>query len=92
MKDPITESYKKNGALLTLRPLDAFILEEAGLGELDAIGNSGEHLGFHVPGSKVDTVRSGDEPILSLVGGWKISRGEPDILSHREEIDTSVVF
>jgi len=87
MKNSVTAAYKRSGALLTLHPMDAFLLENQGLGSHDPMGDAEGLLGFHVPGDKVDEVVSGEHPVLHLVGGWMLARGDVDRLVGIREVE-----
>ena len=88
----LTESFRKYGAILSVEEHDARILIIRDLANFELLGDEEDLIGLHVPGNKVDTYTGGDEPVLTLVGGWSINRGDIDYISGKREIDLTGLF
>jgi hypothetical protein len=88
----LIESFRKHGAILSVSEDDARILLVRGLADFEDLGDKKDLIGLHVPGNKVDIYIGGDNPILTLVGGWSISRGDRDYISGKVEIDLTGII
>lgn len=87
-----TAAYRRNGALLALKPEDAFWLIASGGGEFEPDFDSGQEIGVSVSGSQVDSMVCGEPPRLYLTGRVEITRGEPDEITDVSPVDINGLF
>jgi len=87
----ITQNYRKHGALFSMLPKEASELIDRGLANWDTMGDEGFCFGVRVHGDKIDRHIPSETPILRLVGGVNISRGEIDRIESIVPIDISIV-